>query len=84
MADVLAFWSCVEADFQREYQLNLVTEMQSGLSYRRFMALLQGLSHRSVFIQSIIRTYPEIANPKQEVISDVHAIAAHIRQHRRG
>lgn len=54
--DILACWSAVEADFQREYGLNLVREM-SLMSWRRFLSLLAGLSSKAGFwVSSVSKT----------------------------
>jgi hypothetical protein len=47
--DILEHWSLIEADFQREYGINLATEI-GAMSWRRFSALLRGLSRDSVFV----------------------------------
>ena len=39
----------IEADFQREYNIDL-SESLSRISWRRFATLLQGLSRNSVYI----------------------------------
>jgi hypothetical protein len=39
----------VYADFRREYGLDLLDELDAGLSWWRFAALLSGLSEHSVW-----------------------------------
>jgi hypothetical protein len=47
--NILEQWSLIEADFQREYGINLAEEIGS-MSWRRFSVLLRGLSQDSVFV----------------------------------
>lgn len=42
-------WSLIEADFQREYGIDLVTDLKK-MSWRKFLVLMKGLSKDSVFI----------------------------------
>jgi len=46
MQEMLRKWSYIEADFQREYRINLAKD---EISYRRFRALMNGLSSDSTF-----------------------------------
>lgn len=43
---VIDFWPAIEADFRREYRLDLATELER-MSWRRFLVLLRGLSSLS-------------------------------------
>lgn len=49
--DIIEDWALIEADFQREYGIDLVSEI-GGMSWRRFSVLLSGLSRDAVFIVS--------------------------------
>lgn len=40
----------IEADFQREYGMDLMQEIKSGLSWRRFTNLLGNLGPNSVLV----------------------------------
>lgn len=43
----------MEADFQREYRINLVTEIR-GMTWRRFSTLLRGLGPESAVVSRAI------------------------------
>jgi hypothetical protein len=58
---VLENWGYVEADFQREYHIDLSKEL-TRMGWRRFKTLLRGLSTNSLWYQ--------ICNSKQDVIDD--------------
>ena len=45
----LEHWTAVEADFAREYQMDVLAEVRAGMSWRRFNALLSGLSPHAVY-----------------------------------
>lgn len=45
-------WSIIEADFQREYGINLIAAC-NDMSWRRFLILLRGLSAESALAMSI-------------------------------
>jgi len=47
--DIIDNWAYIEADFQREYGIDLV-KLLPEMSWRRFFVLLQGLSPNSVFV----------------------------------
>lgn len=47
--DIIEGWALIEADFQREYGINLQEEL-GKMSWRRFRVLLNGLSGDSVFV----------------------------------
>lgn len=49
ITDILSDWAIIEADFQREYGLNLV-EALPQMSWRRFIVLLNALSGNSVYL----------------------------------
>lgn len=57
----------IEADFTREYHIDL---SDSTMSWRRFLTLLAGLSAESLFIQ----TLHEEKKKKKEVITDMNDI----------
>lgn len=44
--DILKEWALIEADFQREYRIDLCSQLHS-LSWRKFLVLLNGLSVNS-------------------------------------
>ena len=46
-------WDLIEADFQREYQINLISEYET-MSWRRFLVLLRGLGPNSVLAISMM------------------------------
>jgi hypothetical protein len=68
-------WSCIEADFQREYHIDL---SESTMSWRRFVALLGAMSSNSVFNHVIHNTQ------KNKPIDDPNAIMADIAAQFRG
>lgn len=43
-------WDAIESDFQREYNIDLITYI-STMSWRRFVVLLRGLSGESRWYQ---------------------------------
>lgn len=53
--DIINDWGYIEADFQREYGINLMEELDK-MSWRRFLTLLRGLSGDAVFV--IMNTDP--------------------------
>lgn len=65
----------MEADFLREYRLDLVDQLDS-LSWRRFTVLLSGLSPQSAFLNAMVRKKKE---PRAILLTDPRAIAASIR-----
>jgi hypothetical protein len=76
---MLELWPCIEADFQREYRLDLLTALPI-LSWRRFLALLSGLTASSAFITALkVRREREASAP----IADLSSIAAAVRARRR-
>lgn len=56
-------WGLIEADFQREYQINLIKEYET-MSWRRFLVLLRGLGPNSVLAMSMIN---KTDNEQQEI-----------------
>lgn len=72
MQDVIRLWNLVESDFQREYNLDLVT---SDMSWRKFQVLLGGLTGDSVFY-SVIR---DEKKKKTELIEDPEMILRDIQ-----
>ncbi|WP_373323199.1 Gp15 family bacteriophage protein [Alkalihalobacterium chitinilyticum] len=42
-------WGAIEADFQREYRINLEESIHT-ISWRRFLILVKGLSQKSVLV----------------------------------
>lgn len=50
--DILKDWSIIEADFQREYHINLEEDIWE-MSWRRFLTLLNNLSGDSVYILTL-------------------------------
>lgn len=47
--DIIENWGLLEADFQREYNINLMASLWS-MTWRRFLVLLQGLSSDSALV----------------------------------
>ena len=43
----------IEADFQREYRINLIDALNNGLTWRRFLVLLGHLGPNSVTTYTI-------------------------------
>lgn len=78
----------MEADFQREYRLNLLHEADT-LSWRRFLALLAGLSPHSAFLNRIAHRSQDAAagSPRprtaRTLLSDPAAVARSIATKRR-
>ena len=64
-------WSYIESDFQREYHIDLTTV---DFSWRRFIALLSGLSAEGAFFTM----YKEHAKRTKEAISGAENIAHHL------
>ena len=58
----MAHWSVIEADFQREYRINIAKELKD-MSWRRFRALLSGLSSNSVWFAVIENEKKVITDP---------------------
>lgn len=66
----------IEADFQREYNIDL-SESLSRISWRRFTTLLQGLSRNSVYIivnQNMERQYDNVMED-DEAMALMNALA---------
>lgn len=57
----------IEADFQREYQIDLTKEMNT-LTWRRFLVLLGGLGMNSTLINVLRQSTPKA--PAGNVIDD--------------
>ncbi len=53
----------IEADFQREYGMNLIKQLNQGLTWRRFLVLLGHLGPNSV-------TAFSLSGPSEDVIED--------------
>lgn len=67
---MLKKWTYIEADFQREYGINLQLEFFS-ISFRRFRALVRGFSKDSVFVLYLSSlTRPEAIKQKPASISE--------------
>lgn len=50
VVDIVEQWSILEADFQRDYGIDLTEAVfEGGLGWRRFQALMTGLSFDSVW-----------------------------------
>ena len=68
--DILKDWAILEADFQREYGINLETDLWD-MSWRRFVLLLNNLSGDSVYILTLqARKEGKVAIEMNEVESD--------------
>lgn len=66
----------IEADFQREYNIDL-SESLSRISWRRFTTLLQGLSRNSVYIivnQNMEKQYDNVMED-EEAMALMNALA---------
>jgi hypothetical protein len=63
--DIIEKWGLIEADFQREYGINLVEEL-NVLSWRRFLTLLSGLGMNSTLINVIGRS----KQPDKQIIDN--------------
>lgn len=50
--EVISKWAYIEADFQREYGVDLSKEFFS-ITYRRFKVLIKGLSKNSAFVMHL-------------------------------
>lgn len=48
--DIVKDWAILEADFRREYNIDLVRDRQ--LSWRSFLVLANGLSKESVWVMT--------------------------------
>ena len=66
--DIIEKWGLIEADFQREYGINLVEELDA-LSWRRFLTLLSGLGMNSTLINVISKSN----QPSEGIIEDPEA-----------
>lgn len=73
--DIIEKWALIEADFQREYGINLVEELDV-LSWRRFLVLLGGLGMNSTLINVI----SQAKRHSEEVIEDPQAAERAIKQ----
>jgi len=63
--DIIEKWGLIEADFQREYGINLDKELDT-LSWRRFLTLLAGLGMNSTLINVI----SQAKQPREQIIED--------------
>jgi len=79
---VLDHWALVEADFQREYGLDLSRALWS-MTWRRFSTLLAGLSPEAVFIHRMAKDGKR-ARSSGPVLSDPKEIAEAIKARFRG
>lgn len=77
---MIELWGAIEADFLREYRLDLLAALPQ-LSWRRFLALLGGLSPDAAFLIAL-RARREAA--AHAPLADITAIAAAVRARRRG
>lgn len=68
--DILANWRLIEADFRREYRIDLVFEI-SKMSWRYFLSLLSGLSAESRFMTKLQQKEEQ----EKDMIDDDEAIA---------
>lgn len=68
--DILANWRLIEADFRREYRIDLVSEIRT-ISWRYFLALLSGLSADSRFMMKL----QEKQEQSKDLIDDDEAMA---------
>lgn len=69
----MTHFGLIEADFQREYNIDLTKDF---LSWRRFITLVSSLSGESAFIY----TLAEEKKKEKEVIADNHDIMADIHR----
>ena len=67
---MLENFALIEADFRREYHINLV---DSSLSWRQFLALLSGLSADSVFFYHMSKK-PVLVESGNDVLADMQRI----------
>lgn len=68
--DILANWRLIEADFKREYRIDLALEIRT-MSWRYFLTLLSGLSPRSRFIMKLQEKHEQ----SKDMIDDDEAMA---------
>lgn len=68
--DILENWRLIEADFKREYQIDLVREIRT-MSWRYFLTLLTGLSSKSRFMMKL----HEEQEQSKDMIDDGEAMA---------
>lgn len=68
--DILANWRLIEADFRREYRIDLILEIRT-MSWRYFLALLSGLSADSRFMMKLQEKQEE----SKDLIDDGKAMA---------
>lgn len=71
--DILRWWGLLEADFQREYQIDLNASIGS-MPWRRFLVLLAGLSPNSAFRAMVGE------EENRPVVLEGGAAARHIRE----
>jgi len=64
---LLSYWSLVESDFQREYNIDLIKI--KTMTWRRFRTLTFGLSPSSLFMQIVSDKYKQ-AKELSEMITD--------------
>lgn len=63
--DIIKDWSVLEADFRREYNIDLV---KARLSWRAFLVLASGLSPNSIWVMTYKgRTSGEVAIDNDEL-----------------
>lgn len=84
-------WNLVEADFLREYQIDLLQAV-NNLSWRRFLALLSGLSPQSAFLNKLasqrqptdVDGHPVKPTTARRLLSEPKAVARSIAMKRSG
>lgn len=74
---MLEQWALIEADFQREYAMDLSVHLDRT-SWRRFSSLLSGLSPQSAFV-NYMASKQSPQKPRAILLSDPRAIAASVR-----
>jgi hypothetical protein len=62
----------VEADFQREYRIDLIPALDSGMTWRRFCALVTGLSGDSA-LSAVNRASSGTSGGSGKLITDPKA-----------
>lgn len=79
MTHIFTHWNELESDFQREYGINLLT-MTETMMWRRFVALINGLSAESVFLYKVASSGDTQSQKMRKAISNPNDIQAAIRQ----
>jgi hypothetical protein len=73
-------WDCVEADFQREYQIDLCA---NDFSWRRFLVLLGSLTRESMFYTILRYNREQKAKTIEGANNIAHDIAMSISRKRK-